>query len=317
MTPEAGTPGSQAGFVAVVVTYESADVIGDCLHALRGAAPRRGVEIRVVDNASRDDGAARAAAILGEACVRRLGANRGFAAGVNAGLIGADAPWLAIVNPDLRTAPGMLDALADFLERAPRAGLAGPRVDLPDGSREPTAGVFPTPGRERAHAWMADRWLGRRGRRRPQPEQPEAVDWVSGCAWVLKRAAWEQVGALDETFFMYFEDVDYCRRLGDAGWEVWCVPSAGAVHHRGTGSKQSGTVPADGGPAAVRYLAKHFPGPGQDRLAEILRTGWRIRVWLHSILSALGRRRSGALARRYREALRATHPGDRGGPARP
>jgi GT2 family glycosyltransferase len=303
--PVNGRPGSPE-ICAVVVLYQSARVIERCLEALRAAAPRRGVTIRVVDNASTDDGAMRAARLIGEQNVRRRAANGGFAAGVNTGLAGASEPWLAVVNPDLIFAPGSLDALADFLESHPTAGLVGPRVELQEGGREETAGDFPTPHREWAHAWMLDRLLGLPGRHRPQPVRPERVDWTSGCAWLIRREAWSGGGPLDEGYFMYFEDVDLCRRLLDAGWESWCCPGVFAVHARGTGSSESGALPADGGEAAVRYMMRFHPGADGVGAVRTLRHGWWLRANLHRVLAVLGSERSRRLLPRYRSALAVT-----------
>jgi N-acetylglucosaminyl-diphospho-decaprenol L-rhamnosyltransferase len=299
MSVGAGDP----GITAVVVLYNSSAVIEDCLRSLLLAAPRRGVRAVIVDNASADDGAARAAAQLGDGAVLRLPVNRGFAAGVNAGLAAAETPWLAVVNPDLRFAPGALDQLADALEARPRVALVGPLVRDSTGEREDTAGVFPSPDRERAHAWMLDRLLGWPGRHCAQPDEAARVDWVSGCAWLLRREAWRACGPLDETYFMFLEDVDYCRRLGEAGWECQLIPAANARHDRGTGSTDSGFLPADGGRALLRYLVKFYPRTSPVALRKVLASGWRLRLALHTLRGALGDARSAGLARRYARAL--------------
>ena len=106
----------------------------------------------MVDNASADGSADLAAARAGVAGVRRLPLNRGFAAGVNAGLADFDGRWVAVLNPDTVVPPGVLDVLADALERYPAAGLAAPRVRDSTGAVELTVGRFPTQARERAHA---------------------------------------------------------------------------------------------------------------------------------------------------------------------
>lgn len=290
---------------AIVVLYDSSEVIPGCLHSLSLAAPQSGVAIVVVDNASHDAGPARAAAMLGEHAVVRLTENRGFAAGVNAGLARATTPYVAVINPDLRLAPGALDRMLAALEARPQAALIGPRVCEPSGAVEPTVGVFPSFERERAHAWLLDRLAGQPGRGRPQPAAAEAVDWVSGCAWLLRRSAVETIGPLDEDYFMYVEDVDYCRRLHAAGFEVWFEPAATAEHARGTGSAGSGALPADGGRALLHYFARFHPEVPQERLAAVLRAGWTLRARLHGVRAAFGDARSAALARRYAKALAA------------
>lgn len=303
MIPSDAAPPS-GPIAVVVVSYFSAAVLERCLASLAGAAPRRGVRPIVVDNASGDDSAAIAARAAGTDAVVRLPGNRGFAAGVNAGLAAAgDAPWVAVLNPDTEVPPGALDALADALEARPRAGLAGPRVVGLDGRAERTVGRFPSLARERAHSLLLDRLPGVEGRSAPAPAATEAVDWVSGCAWLVRGAAARAVGPLDEGYFMYFEDVDYCRRLCDAGWEVLHVPGATVRHGLGLGSGRTGTVPADGGPALIRYFAKFHPEVPPAAVARLLARGWRVRRAWRRLRAALGDASSAAVARRYERAL--------------
>lgn len=285
------------------MTHESATVIEPCLLALAAAAPRRGLEIIVTDNASGDGSADLAAARLGPDRVRRLPVNRGFAAGVNAGIAGSDGAWIAVLNPDVIVPPETLDALADLLERHPRAGLVGPRVRDERGRLERTVGRFPTLARERAHALFLDRLAGLEGRHVPFPARTAEVEWISGCAWLLRVKAARAVGPLDEGYFMYLEDVDYCRRLRDAGWSVLASPEMEVRHDRGRGSSATGMLPADGGIALLHYFEKFHPEVSPTTLGAVLARGWRLRRLLHRALTRLGRRRSRALARRYQAAL--------------
>jgi N-acetylglucosaminyl-diphospho-decaprenol L-rhamnosyltransferase len=287
---------------AIVVAYESVAVIGRCLESLRVAAPGRGVDIRVVDNASTDGSADLAESLLGASRVIRMSSNRGFAAGVNAGLGAVDAPWVAVVNPDALVPRGGLDRLADVLERHPRAGLAAPRVVGADGRPERSVGLFPTPGREWAHSWLLDH-LGWPGRWARLPGSIASVDWVSGCAWLLRAEASRAVGPLDEGYFMYCEDVDYCRRLHDAGWSVLAVPEAEWVHDVGTGSRETGRIPADGGTALLRYFAKFHPGVPEQRVRALLLRGWKLRRVWRKARAGLGDAGSAAVARRYEIAI--------------
>jgi len=287
----------------VVVTHDSASVIESCLLSLTAAAPRRGLEIVVVDNASTDGSADLAAARVGVAGVRRLPLNLGFAAGVNAGFAGFEGAWFAVLNPDTVLPRGVLDVLTDALESCPRAGLVAPRVRDLSGGVERTVGRFPTLARERAHAMFLDRLGGLEGRHAPFPRHLAEVDWVSGCAWLLRAEALRSVGPLDEGYFMYVEDVDYCRRLRDAGWSVLALPEAEVLHARGGGSRASAALPADGGPALLRYFTKFHPDVVAEQVRVTLARGWRLRRLLHRVLGALGRRRSRVMAGRYALAL--------------
>lgn len=295
---------------AVIVLHESGSVIDGSLAALADAAPRSVVNPIIVDNASTDAGPRIAESRLGAGSLIRSPRNLGFAGGVDLGLARCRHPWIALVNPDLRFAPGALDILADFLEAHPRVGLVGPLVRLAEGGREATAGVFPTAAREHAHAWFLDRWLGRAGRGAEQPDSASRVDWISGCAWLLRREALVQAGPLDDGFFMYVEDVDYGRRLQDSGWEVWVEPRAHAVHVRGTGSSASGLLPADGGRAMLRYFEKHATHAEQASARRALAAGWTIRRVLHMLRAWARRPGAERLERRYARALEDLRAGD-------
>lgn len=287
---------------AIVVTYESAAVIERCLESLRAAAPGRGLEPCVVDNASHDGSANLAEAVLGPGRVIRLDVNRGYAAGVNAGLAAVDAPWVAVLNPDVGIPPGGIDRLVDALADRPRAGLAGPRVVGPGGRRERSVGRFPTPTLEWAHSWFLDK-LGWPGRFPPQPDATGPVDWVSGCAWLLRAEAVHAIGPLDEGYFMYCEDVDYCRRLHTACWDVLVVPEVEWFHGLGQGSNDSALRPADGGPALLRYLTKFHPEVPEARVRENLLRGWKLRHAWRLARLRLGDAASAPLVRRYEIAI--------------
>ena len=224
-------PSGTDPITAVVVTYQSAHVIESGLVSIAAAAPRRGVTVRVVDNASTDGSAELARRFLGPESVIALPSNRGFAAGVNAVLEGFAGRWLAVLNPDLVCETGALDALVNVLERSPGAGLVGPRVRSVHGGYESSVGRFPSLERERTHALLLTRLLGREGRLTAFPGSTSPIDWVSGCAWMLRGEAVRRVGPLDETYFMYYEDVDYCRRLWNEGWEVLATPDAVVTCH--------------------------------------------------------------------------------------
>lgn len=303
----ARTPASPAAIDAVVVIHQSASVIEDCLTSLAASAPRRGIRVHVIDNASTDDGPERAEGLLPPGAVVRTGRNAGFASGVNAVLAGFTGAWLAVINPDVLMPSGALDALADALEREPRAALAAPRVVRPGGGEEDSVGWFPDLAHEWAHAWLLGRLGWRPGRHRRFPERTGPVDWASGCAWLLRGAAIREVGSLDEGYFMYFEDVDYCHRLADANWQVLAVREVAVTHAGGRGSTGSSRLPADGGEAPLlRYFHKFQPDTPPDRVVSVLRQGWRVRLMLHRLRSWAGDPHSRSVSTRYERALHGT-----------
>jgi GT2 family glycosyltransferase len=287
----------------IVVSFESEARLDPCLASLEAAAPRRGLDVHVVDNASADDSVLVATRRLGAGRVHRLAENRGFPAGVNAGLARAAGSYVAVLNPDTIVLPGCLDRLADELDRHARAGLVAPRVVGAGGRPEASVGHFPSGRRERNHALGLHRLARGRGRTRPFPDRTARVDWASGCAWLLRAAAARDVGPMDEGFFMYFDDVDYCRRLWAAGWAVLASPSAHVVHATGQGSRATAALPAEGGASPLRYFAKHLPREDAERARRWLLRGWRLRAIAHGLGGRLGLEGAAARAARFDLAL--------------
>jgi GT2 family glycosyltransferase len=286
----------------VVVSFESGLVLERCLASLAAGASRRGFEVWVVDNASRDESVAIASRHVPADRLLRLPRNRGFAAGVNAALARIGGPWIAVLNPDTVVLPGALDRLVDLLEASPRAGLIAPRVVRPCGGHERSVGRFPTPRRERNHAMRLD-WIGAQGRTCRFPARTAPVDWASACAWLLRGDAVRDVGPLDEGFFMYFDDVDYCARLSAAGWQVMATPDAQVVHAGARGSRETPALPAEGGRAPLRYFAKHLSDADRRRAQRWLLRGWRLRALAHGVWGSLGHEVSSLAAARFRLAL--------------
>ncbi len=201
----------------LVVTHGTAELTAEALRRLLDTEQGADLRVLVHDNASPDNTVAVLAARVPEAEVVASPVNAGFAAGVNALLARSTAPWLLVLNSDAWPAPGAVGALVEALQAHPRAGLAAPRLESPDGDLELSAFPFPSVlGAVRA-AML----------REPHPFAPADVDWVVGACWLLRR---EAVQPLDESLFMYGEDVDLCWKLRKAGWRVRYEPAALVVH---------------------------------------------------------------------------------------
>jgi len=200
---------------------------------LRTAAARRGaVEVVVVDNHSpRHRLAARLRRWPGVS-LRRWGRNSGFARAVNEGCRLSRGQWFLLLNPDVTMTDGFLDgvlAMADQLTaNEERAGIVGFQLLNSDGSGQLSTGFFPTlPG---TLAGLL-RPRGRRLYRALGAGQRCRVQWVSGCCLLLRRQCAQELGGIDPSFFLYYEDVDLCRRARARGWSVWYEPAFRAVHH--------------------------------------------------------------------------------------
>lgn len=215
----------------VVLAYGEYDYTRECLRALLALDPSAD-RVLLVDNGSPDDTVARARAEFPEVEVLALGENRWFAGGVNAGLsraLEAGAGSVLVVNNDLVLERGALGTMIAALEADPRRGAVSPKLftfDPPD--RIWFAGGVVSRGfaliRHRGLGRKDDAWVG-------SGDGPRAVDYVSGAAALLSRAALQRTGLLDESYVIYVEDVDWSARARRAGFVLWYEPAARGWHH--------------------------------------------------------------------------------------
>jgi GT2 family glycosyltransferase len=242
---------------AVVVAYNSADTLASCVEPL--VALER-VDVTVVDNAS-PDASIEAIAHL-EVDTVRAADNRGFAAGCNIGIARSEAPYVLLLNPDARMTAADLDALCAVLDARPRAGLVAPRILESDGSVAWSQFRFPRRRSTYAQAlflhraWPRASWTDEVVRDPAAYEVAGSPEWVSGACLLLRRAALEEIGPMDESFFMYCEDIDLCTRLRAAGWELRFEPTA-SVQHEGGVSHSRFDLLAVYARARVGFARKH------------------------------------------------------------
>jgi len=228
----------------VIVNYRTPDLVIACVRSLceetRGL-PRPSVVI--VDNGSGDGSAERIAAkIVSEGwsswvSMLPLADNRGFSAGNNAGLrllqSSGPADYFLLLNPDTVVRAGALEALLDFAERHPKAGIIGSRLEEPGGVAQRSAFRFHSAIAELERGLrlgIASRMLSRWAVVLPQPESARRADWVSGASMLIRKDVLDAIGFFDEGYFLYFEEVDFCLRAARAGWECWHEPRSRVVH---------------------------------------------------------------------------------------
>lgn len=268
----------RAPVLVVIVNYRTPALAVESLRSVAAELPSvPGARAVVVDNASGDGSAGvigeaiRAEGWSGWAAVREAGSNGGFSAGNNAGIAHAAAGSYLLLNSDAMLRPGALAELLRALEERPDAGIVGPRLEWPGG--EPQVSCFrePTPVTEMIRA-AGTRPLTRAFVRHDlpmgTPGAPTEAGWVSFACALIRERTLREVGPLDEGYFMYFEDIDYCRRAREAGWRVLHWPAARAVHLRGgSGSVKSDTdarrrLPRYYYASRSRYFAKFYGRAG-------------------------------------------------------
>jgi len=234
----------------VVITYNSAEVLPDCLASLRGGGAD-GVELTdvvVVDNASSDASTEIARVTTGlPISVVQLTDNAGYAAGINAGvtaLRGRPPEAVMVLNPDCRLRPRALATLAQALPASGRRGIVAPRLVNLDGTLQPTLRRLPTVPGAFAEAILGGRIADRLGFGElifsdGPHESAGPAAWVTGAALLLAWSLLVAVGPWDERFLLYSEETEFMLRASDHGWSTWYEPAA-VVEHKGG---ESGTRP--------------------------------------------------------------------------
>jgi GT2 family glycosyltransferase len=232
------------------------------------------IEVIVVDNASTDGSPDMVRSEFPDVRLIANDRNCGFTAANNQGLAQSHGQYLLLLNPDTEVVGDALATMIGYMDAHPEVGALGPRLRYPDGSLQSSRRRFPSLGTALVEStviqeWWTDNRLLRRYYMADTPDDAiQPVDWVVGACLLARRQVYEQVGGLDEGFFMYSEELDWCRRIKDAGWEVVYLPTATVIHHEGKSSEQ--VVPARHiyfQSSKVRYYCKHH-GAFQ---AEVLR----------------------------------------------
>jgi GT2 family glycosyltransferase len=271
----------------VIVTYNSADVLGGCLASLASRRVKLAAVI-VADNASKDDSVAIAEAAV-DLPVRtvQVGRNAGYAAAVNAAVAALDMTELDavfVMNPDSKLRPDTLALLWDALT-VPGRGIAVPRLLNPDGTLQPSLRRTPTVRRAFAEAIMGGDLAGRIGTLGELVTDPREYDragpaaWATGAAMLISVEAMRDIGPWDESFLLYSEETEYALRAADRGWTLWYEPAA-VVEHIGGDSGTNPTLAAllvvnkvrlfrrrRGGVAAAAYFLALVAGEGARALA--------------------------------------------------
>ena len=240
-------PPAVAGLTSVVtVNFNAGAILAASANAvLASTAP---VELLVVDNGSTDGSAnrldAHAVAGANRLVVTKAGANLGFARASNLGLRSASGDYLLLLNPDCLVEPDTVTRMRAVLDAHPEAGMAGPLILNPDGSEQ--AGcrrAVPTPWRSLVRTLGLGRLFPSQRfddfvlADQPLPAGPAPVEAISGAFMFVRRQALEDVGALDEGYFLHCEDIDWCMRFRQAGHQVLFVPDVTVVHHKGACSR--------------------------------------------------------------------------------
>jgi N-acetylglucosaminyl-diphospho-decaprenol L-rhamnosyltransferase len=269
---------------AVIVNYRQWENTAALVQQVRSTpCARRGhVEVMVVDNHSPPHRLMRRLRRWPEVSLRRWGRNRGFARAVNEGCRLSRSQWFLLLNPDVQVTAEFIQGVLDLASRLettePDTGIVGFRLHNADGSEQLSCGSFPTLAGTLARLTLP---RARRKYRTVSASERCPVPWVTGCCLLVRGDCWRELGGFDEEFFLYYEDVDLCRRAWANGWSVWHEPQLTAVHHSPLHGR---TVPASLRlvlrHSLLTYAARHWRPLEFRMLARVIRVeSWARRLW--------------------------------------
>lgn len=272
----------------VVVSFNTRDLVRECLRTLFDETAGLRCEVIVIDNDSSDGSADMIEAEYPNVRLIRSATNLGFAAANNRGFAIAQGRYVVLLNSDAFLKPGALCRSVAHMEANPRVGLGGARLIGRDESWQPSARMFPSLLNDLltisglAAKFPKSRFMGRVDRTWADPMEAAPVDWVPGAFTIIRRNVLDEVGSFDERFFLYYEEVDLCRRVRAAGYEVWYWPDVVTVHLGGESSKTVARVrlSAVGSQlalwrmrSALLYYRKHHGAMGAWS-ARMVETAW-------------------------------------------
>lgn len=279
-----------------MINWNTADLLAECLQSLDAyPATGRSTEILVVDNGSSDGSQQMVRDNWPNVELVALPENVGFTRANNIGIRRSRGEFLLFINADALVTPGCLDRMLERMLSDPRAGAIGPRLTYADGRWQRwTAGREPSIGAALNYYLFLERlsprwrglYLGRDVKLAFQP------DWVTSACMLVRRAALDEIGLMDEGFFVYMDDVDLCRRLREANWHVWYEPETSAIHYMGQSHlRETGSV----SPRALRtfnqYYARRHNAIAIAALQCLEGAGHAIRASLYFGASVLARQR--------------------------
>jgi len=249
-----------------IVSWNTRDLLRKCLKSIYSNIHKISFEVWVVDNDSSDGSREMIRAEFPQVELIENKNNLGFARANNLALERSKGKYGLLLNPDTLVREGAPEAMLSFMEAKAGVGICGCKILNEDGSVQPSRGKFPDLFTAFFHMTNVDRLCpGNRFSRRfmgagLNVDEVEEVDWVTGACLLVRRRAMESIGLLDEKFFMYCEDLDWCRRMKESGWKVYYFPQAEIVHYRSR-SYDEGSLKIflEGYKSWFIYLRKYFP----------------------------------------------------------
>lgn len=264
----------------IIVTWNTRDIVRECLESLQQQGQNPNMEVIVVDNASSDGTPQLIQEIFPWVKLVRKDTNLGFAGGNNVGIKLSTGQYLGLVNSDVVVPRDCLEKMIQYMDHHPNIGMLGPKMFLKDGSIGQSCMGLPSVWNWFCRAFALDRLF--KGSKvfggflmtHFQYDRVMDVDVLTGWFWMVRREALDRVGLLDERFFMYGEDIDWSKRFHDAGWRVVFYPEAEAIHYCGASSSNAPTrFYVEMSRANMQYFKRHH--------AKLTVFGFWLMMWFH------------------------------------
>ena len=251
----------------IIINWNGGKVLGDCLASIYASEPwGDAFEVFLIDNASTDKSQMRASQAYPSLKLIQNSKNLGFARAINQVLPKAQGDFILLLNPDVKLHPEAISIMANFMKDHQDAAVVGPKLLNPDGTTQGSARKAPSllTGLFGRNAILTKLFPKNPLSRQEMPgldykgEYPLKVDWVSGACLMVRREAYEQVGFMDDHFFLFWEDADWCLRFAQGGWKVYFYPLAEATHYVGISRSQRPLKSVvDFHTSAYRFYRKH------------------------------------------------------------
>lgn len=295
----------------VIVNWNTRELLGQCLASIYAHPPTAEFETLVVDNASTDGSVEMVRTRFPQVRLMPNRENVGFARANNQAIRVSTGQYVLLLNPDTEVYPDALDCLVRFLVDRPSVGAVGPRVLNPDGTLQLSCYPAPTLSRELWRLFHLDALYpyGNYAMTGWRQDVARAVEGLLGACLMLRRSVLDEVGLLDEDYFIYSEEVDLCRRVHAAGWALYWAPEARIIHYGGQSTRQVATeMFLHLYKSKIIYFRKHYGplGAWLYKMILLLAAVSRLMMTPAAILSSSERRRSQlATAARYQQLVRA------------
>jgi hypothetical protein len=275
----------------IIVSWNAKEHLRNCLNSLNNAKGRYKQEVIVVDNASTDNSVELVEQQFTEVKIIKNNDNLGFAKANNIGIRVSTGRYVCLINSDVIVLDDCIDKLMECMDKNQLVGMAGPRILNPDHTLQFSCFHFPGIKNNLSQAIGLNKLF---------PKSPffseqtmkywphdcvQKVDVLNGCFWMVRRKAMDEVGLLDEDFFFYGEDIDWCKRFNDAGWEVRFYPAAEAIHFGGASSSNAPIrFYLEMQKADLQYWRKHHGRLGQSAYWMIILLRQLIRLPLYVLV---------------------------------